>query len=378
MLVAIMLPMIMAFVAFSVDMGNVYRVRTQDQAAVDSAALAGAAMLDGTDDGLPAAIAEAKTYGNSHYAYTSNLSLADDNVTLGHWYVDSKTFTPMPNNGSMTAFDVNAVKVEYALPTVSTPFASIVGPSSLAVKTSAIALGGGQGTEACVFPLGIADCAIEPGVVDGSCDVCGKMQSANDDNVGWLTSLTDANGKGGKAINTAVLAACFDEGGNPVVDSNGRCAGSQNGCGTTNIGDEEPVHNGNSFNNNNYCDLITQILQRNGSVDAFTVTAVVFDSEGLSAEDCGDLQMSASGVKVAGFVDVDIFGIDCGNGKKSEMIMDSDYWSSENSECNTPSGKLIMVSVHRDPDTGKCDVTPKNSYSSGLNNGTPARPRLVQ
>src|SRR5262245_12795135 len=71
----LMLTVMMGFVALSFDIGNVYRVRTESQSATDSAALAGAAWLDGTSDGITAAKDKAVAFANIHYAYNGNVAI---------------------------------------------------------------------------------------------------------------------------------------------------------------------------------------------------------------------------------------------------------------------------------------------------------------
>src|SRR5436190_18278597 len=90
MLTALMLVVIMAFVSLSFDVGNYYRVRTEDQSAVDSAALAGASALDGTNAGINAAKARAIDFGDRHYAYNGNVAMVNGDIVPGNWDLDAE------------------------------------------------------------------------------------------------------------------------------------------------------------------------------------------------------------------------------------------------------------------------------------------------
>src|SRR3954471_5495148 len=76
----LMLTVMMGFVALSFDIGNVYRVRTESQSAVDSAALAGASALDGTGAGIDAAKKRAIDFGNLHHSYDGNVALTNGDI----------------------------------------------------------------------------------------------------------------------------------------------------------------------------------------------------------------------------------------------------------------------------------------------------------
>src|SRR5262249_39087145 len=89
-LTVLMLAMIMGFVALSFDIGNVYGVRTEDQPAVDSAALAGAARLNGLSSGVTGAKDQAVKFANLHYAYDGKVALTNSDVVPGIWDFTNK------------------------------------------------------------------------------------------------------------------------------------------------------------------------------------------------------------------------------------------------------------------------------------------------
>lgn len=100
-LIAILIVVLLGVVAFSVDVGYMVMVRTQLQAAADSAALAAARDFDKTRAEI---VATAKTYAGYHSAAAQAIALADSDVELGIWDIGTRTFTATGEIG-------NAVRV---------------------------------------------------------------------------------------------------------------------------------------------------------------------------------------------------------------------------------------------------------------------------
>ena len=88
---AVMMVVLVGMVAFGVDIGYIVLMRTQLQAAADSAALAGAgAAIDGT----AAAEAEALKYVSLHTSGGENIDADQVEIRFGSWDSASRRFTP--------------------------------------------------------------------------------------------------------------------------------------------------------------------------------------------------------------------------------------------------------------------------------------------
>ena len=104
-LTAVLLVVIIACIAFAVDIGYICLVRTQSQNAADAAAMAGTGRL-------PAGAAEvrlaARNFAQANRADGSAVVLPDAKIVLGTWDFKSATFAPLKGAGESKA---NAVKV---------------------------------------------------------------------------------------------------------------------------------------------------------------------------------------------------------------------------------------------------------------------------
>lgn len=369
-LLVLTLGIVMAMLAFSIDVPNMYRVQTELRAAVDSAALAGASGLDGTLSGFTVANQRATSYADRHYAYNANVSLAAQDIDLGNWDFHTNSFTSYSN--AMQPSAVNAVKVTHRITQVVHPFGAVMGTTSSQVEVDAIAVGGGPYVPDCGFPLVVPDCTLDTSTTTGNCDYCMVMQDANTDTGAW-TSFQNANGQA--QIRDAVANACGDQSSGIQVDpTTNECAGT---CGNNSAAaaTEVPVNNGNLLNTspNGICELIQAILTRNGAPEYFTVTAPVVET-GMAPSNCGKAGLQSS-MEVAGYTKLDIFGARCGNADAEvRATLPS---SSFSPTCTPPSGKYILVSLHRDPSTGLCEDEPVGVAGGGGFYGTSARPRLV-
>ena len=92
MIVVLSLVMIGGATALAVDVGYLYSLRNQLQAAADSAALAGASQLSVSDAEV---LAKAKEYaGRNLPASEHGTVLADADVVIGNWNSSTRVFTP--------------------------------------------------------------------------------------------------------------------------------------------------------------------------------------------------------------------------------------------------------------------------------------------
>jgi hypothetical protein len=132
--VAVVLVVLLSFVALAVDLGSLYHSTTQMQSAVDSAALAGASGLE-----VSSATAQSRAldYGGQNNIGQTALQNAETTVIIGHWEATSRTFTA----GAVAhAVSPNAVQVIGHRTDMSLYFAHIMGHTSAQVQKDAIAL----------------------------------------------------------------------------------------------------------------------------------------------------------------------------------------------------------------------------------------------
>jgi len=134
-LAAIMLVVMLGFMAFAVDLGYLFLVRTQLQTAADSSALAAAASTYLTRAEMEAV---AQKYAGYHQAAGRTITLHPADIEYGNWDVESRTFTPSSAVG-------NAVRVttrSNAAAGGGTPlfFARIFGYDALNQSASAVAM----------------------------------------------------------------------------------------------------------------------------------------------------------------------------------------------------------------------------------------------
>ena len=102
LLSAFLLVVMLAMVAFAVDIGFIVLVRTQLQAAADASVMAA-----GASTGLPRSdmVNIAKEYAGYHTAGGRKVQLLDEDVEYGTWDVDNRRFTPSAKPGNACARD---------------------------------------------------------------------------------------------------------------------------------------------------------------------------------------------------------------------------------------------------------------------------------
>lgn len=332
-IVALMLVVLIGFLGFVVDTGQIFRVRNELQNVADASALAGARMLDGTLAGVTKAEQAALDFAKKHWAdgkwmQDPSVDPNDLKVEFGHWHVtDDGTYCPAgapcwQHLGDATtitgslAGSVNSVRViGYRSDNIngtSAPvrhfFMPLLGNAKSDVGAEAIAIGGGPYTD-CGFPMVVPDCALTNAVVQGGCEWCMQFQNNNSDTAGW-TSF----GENGFPIEALIASMCGTlDTGFLIDDSPGgtlECTGS---CHSWSVADGDlPVFNGNSMNKNNYCGLIQEILNRDGTGVAkeFRVRVPVLKSSPGSA--CDASQFS-SFKPISGWATVEIMGAACNN-----------------------------------------------------------------
>jgi Flp pilus assembly protein TadG len=126
---AFLLVVMVALVAFAVDVGLMSMTRTEMQRATDSAALAGAGELI---NGTPPAYAEAVSYLTKNQVGTKTLAASDAKIDFGRWDTVNRTFT-------ITNDRPNAIRVN-ASTTMSTMFGKVLGGQDFVPKAESIAI----------------------------------------------------------------------------------------------------------------------------------------------------------------------------------------------------------------------------------------------
>ncbi len=393
--VALLLTVLLGAGALVMDIGNIYRVRAELQNASDSAAMAAAGRLDGTNNGFDPARARAKEYAEQHYAYDGDVVFnnPEEYVEFGCW--DSvlaatdpaerepegaDPFTPYEASAACDEPDeANAAKITtHRTEEVNGPvqhfLAQFLGPRQTDVEKPAIAVGGGP-IDGCGFPLVVGECSLGHPDEEGFCEQCLVFKDDNDDNAGW-TSFASEGGVGQGDLEAAIGDACFEGGedGVPNVDDDGWCV---NDCSTTMAGSEIQVQNGNQLTtadpggggpdqgDRTVCQLIQMILNRDGvnNPQSFKVEAPVIHTDQVGGEECND--KFAGKQTVSGYAVLEIFGIKCGQDQAPVQAPGA-------ADCGDITGekKFVIAKLH-------CDAEPRGHGGGGFH-GTRGRPRLVR
>ncbi len=181
-LAAVLLVIVFAFLAFSIDIGYVAMTRGELQNAADAAALAGVADLP---DGRAAAVAEARRVALENDANNREVVVPDEDVTLGFWDLEARSFDE-------AAATPNAVKVITRRRDQGLLFGPIIGTETFDSRTEAIA-------------------AIHPRDICFVVDLSGSMN--DDTEVAWATPLLNAKfaGAGYSTVGNDLAEALFDD-----------------------------------------------------------------------------------------------------------------------------------------------------------------------
>lgn len=141
-LAAVLMVVMLGFIAFAVDVGYMMTVKTQLQVAADSAAMAAAGNLSGTSDNV---LQAAQDFGSGkdssgklwHKAGGAQVSIATGDIVEGMWDSNARTFSPTttgPNSVKVTA------RRDSSNGGAASFFARIFGVQTENVTASAIAL----------------------------------------------------------------------------------------------------------------------------------------------------------------------------------------------------------------------------------------------
>jgi Flp pilus assembly protein TadG len=202
-----------AFLTLSMNVGHLYSTRGELQNAADAAALAGAAELDGTRDGIDAARVASRTFTALHHTDAAAAVVTTDaDITPGHWNPVTRVFTAP----AATVLETNAVRVDVGreqargnpLPVwfgqvfMTDRFMDPGGPATtrMDVQASAIAVGGGPCFDACALPVVFAECQLVRQDGSVSCGQIHRFASDTQDNFGFTEFDTNASAAGVRAI----------------------------------------------------------------------------------------------------------------------------------------------------------------------------------
>jgi Flp pilus assembly protein TadG len=202
-----------AFLALSMNVGHLYTARGELQNAADSAALAGAAHLDGTQAGVNDARTTSLTFSALHHtdaARAVDITAAD--VIPGHWSPITRQFT----TPAASLLETNAVRVNVGreqargnpLPVWfgraflrSEPLnSSSPALTQMDVRASAIAVGGGPCFDQCALPVVFAECQLVRQDGSFSCGQIHRFANDTQDNFGFTEFDSNASAAGVRAI----------------------------------------------------------------------------------------------------------------------------------------------------------------------------------
>lgn len=190
-LLAVVLVVLAGFVSLAVDVGYLRVAKAQLQVASDSASMAGARVLDGTDAGIIAARAVAVSTAAYNPVLGQALTLdqnasndTDGDVVTGTWDTDTRSFTP-----SVDATEVNAVRINARREDIAAGFSSMAfGRESLAAGAQSTTHAGvplGAGSVPWYLPFGLPSCIWDTYSNDTIDDMTFVFSPAGVDNTGW-------------------------------------------------------------------------------------------------------------------------------------------------------------------------------------------------
>jgi hypothetical protein len=188
-IIALSMVVLLGAAALVIDVGHITTVRAELQAAADAASHAGARQLDGTEDGLLLATAQAHRFAATNDAAQEGVQLAGDGATLelGVW-----------EDGSFEvggdAQDINAVRAVARRADLIPWFSrAAFGKEALAASAESIAVHQRDvaGEVECFLPMAVADCTITDLYGAGVNYIDFQINPPSVDNVGW--AMPDGN-----------------------------------------------------------------------------------------------------------------------------------------------------------------------------------------
>jgi hypothetical protein len=183
-IIALSLTVLLAFAAVVIDVGYGRLVHRQLQDAADAAALAAAARLDGTDDGLEEARATAEWIASENRAAGAPVAIdGATDVVLGDWDKDAGSFTESDDPEVVDAVQVSA-RID-ALRLFIAPVALDRESIPVSARARVFVDHGGAGSAECFIPIGMPACLVDRYTLDGLQNVTLKLNPPGIDNVGY-------------------------------------------------------------------------------------------------------------------------------------------------------------------------------------------------
>lgn len=183
--VALSMSVLLGVASISIDLGWARVVQQQLDMAAQAGSHAGAAQLNGTAEGMTAAVTMTQAVAAMHEAAGAPVVLDVGDIELGVYDDATNTFTV-----STDETVVNAVRARASRPTLAMFFApAAFKTSTIAVAAQATAVHpfGGAGEVNCFLPLAVPQCLIEQHLASGEgiFDVTLNPQTPSSDQMGW-------------------------------------------------------------------------------------------------------------------------------------------------------------------------------------------------
>lgn len=183
-LLALLLVVLIGFVAIAVDVSTLLLADEELETAVDAAALAGASHLDDTAGGLLRATTSAIAVGHRNEVRRTPLELMPAQIEFGEWDYDTSTFVPRTDPRR-----IDAVRIRRTVDQVPTPFAGVAFSSWFSsVEADAVAVRPPPEpvkTTKCFIPVAISTCTAN--VVESSDPALHSFRFGPDsqDDIAW-------------------------------------------------------------------------------------------------------------------------------------------------------------------------------------------------
>jgi Flp pilus assembly protein TadG len=267
--VAFSMVMIVGMAALAMDFGRAYHARTQMQAAIDAAALAGVKSLDSTATGISTAQSIIPLYAaKNSWSYTGTTgfytSVSSSDITFGSWNSNTRTFTAI-SNPSSNPTAVTAIKIDRqstgSRESVPTTFGRIFNKTSISVGATTIAVGGGPGA-ACSFPLAVSSCAVQ-NISSGQVNCGGSVTIQGNGAQGGWTNFT-----------TGTASDSYVDG---VITGGSGCSDA--------VADNSVIHADQGLQGNSLNDIQSILQQHRQAGTPYVVTFAVVQNNACSSNE---------------------------------------------------------------------------------------------
>jgi hypothetical protein len=213
---ALSLTTLLGMAALAIDVGFLYASKADMQNALDAAALAGVGYLDGTDEGMEAAVDQAIAWAAKNQVMGEDLALSRGAIALG--FLDESGAFVTSNDPSV----VDTLQIESNDHTASTFFAAaIFGVAQVPIgsRSAARRAGGAPaGSSSCFLPIALPDCILQEA---GAEDLTIQLNSDGNDNAAWANPFGPANASSTSDALQGICDRGTVEVGDPIQLNNG-------------------------------------------------------------------------------------------------------------------------------------------------------------